>query len=141
MPEKKFHTHSYHREVQINFVRSAGPGGQNVNKVASAAQLRFDVANNISLPSEVKARLIKLAGKRVTTEGVLIIEAKQFRTQDQNRAAALARLDELVRRAKEKPKSRTKTAPTRASKEKRITAKKTRGEIKRGRTKQSAHWE
>lgn len=141
MPQKKSSPPAYHREVQFDFVRSAGPGGQNVNKVATAVQLRFDVAHNTSLPTEVKARLIKLAGKRITTEGVLIIEARQYRTQDQNRTAALGRLDELVRRAKEKPKSRKKTAPTRASKERRISAKKTRGEIKRGRTKQSTHWE
>jgi len=141
MSEKKFSGPAYHRDVQFDFIRSAGPGGQNVNKVATAVQLRFNLAGNTSLPTEVKARLMKLAGKRLTNEGVLIIEARQHRTQEKNRDAALARLDELIRRAKEKPKPRTKTAPTRASKEKRITAKKTRGEIKRGRSKQPSRWD
>ena len=104
------------REVQIDFVRASGPGGQNVNKVATAAQLRFDVQTS-SLPEEVKSRLVQLAGNRVTTEGVLLIEAKRYRTQEQNREDALQRFSDLIRRALVKPKARKKTKPTTASKE------------------------
>jgi ribosome-associated protein len=117
-------------ELQFIFVRSSGPGGQNVNKVATAAQLRFDVMNS-SLPEDVKERLKHLAGRKITDEGVLLIEAKKFRTQEQNREEALNRFIELVRRSFEKPRARRKTKPTRASKEKRIKEKKVRGEIKR----------
>ena len=125
------------RELEIDFVRASGPGGQNVNKVASAAQLRFDVHAS-SLPDEVKARLLQLAGKRITGEGKLLIEAKRFRTQEQNRADALRRLVELVRRALEKPKARRKTQPSRASREERLKEKKRRGEIKK--IRQSKEW-
>ena len=118
------------RELQIDFVRSSGPGGQNVNKVATAAQLRFDV-NASSLPEEVKARLIRLAGNRITSEGVLLIEAKRFRTQEQNREDAIQRFVELLRKALVKPKARKKTRPTQASKEERLKEKKKRGEIKK----------
>src|SRR5215212_9059285 len=86
------------RELQIDYVRSSGPGGQNVNKVATAAQLRFDVPASL-LPDEVKARLIQLAGKRITSEGILLIEAKRFRTQEQNREDAVQRFVDLVRRS------------------------------------------
>ena len=122
------------RELQIDFVRSSGPGGQNVNKVATAAQLRFDV-NASSLPEEVKARLLRLAGNRITTEGVLFIEAKRFRTQEQNREDAVQRFVELVRRALIPPKPRKQTKPTAASKARRIKAKKLRGDTKRLRNK------
>jgi ribosome-associated protein len=118
------------REVQIEFTRASGPGGQNVNKVATAVQLRFDVRAS-SLPEEVKARLIKLGGSRVTEGGILVIEAKRHRTQDANRTDARTRLAELIRRAAAKPKTRRKTKPSRAAKEKRLEAKKQRSVIKK----------
>jgi ribosome-associated protein len=118
------------RELQLDFVRASGPGGQNVNKVATAVQLRFDVHAS-SLPEEVKNRLISIAGKRTTNEGVLVIEARKFRTQEQNRDDAIQRFVELVRKAAVKPKPRRRTKPTQASKEKRLRAKKERGEIKK----------
>jgi ribosome-associated protein len=125
------------RELQIDFVRASGPGGQNVNKVATAVQLRFDV-NASSLSEDVKARLIRLAGNRITAEGVLLIEAKRFRTQEQNRADAIQRFAELVRKSLVKPKTRRKTKPTKASKEERLKVKKKRGEIKK--IRQSTDW-
>jgi ribosome-associated protein len=121
------------RELQFDFVRAAGPGGQNVNKVATAAELRFDVAASASLPDEVKGRLIKLAGKRMTQGGILVIQARRFRTQAQNRADALLRFQELLRRAAQRPRARVKTAPSKSSKEKRLKAKKLHSEIKRTR--------
>jgi ribosome-associated protein len=126
------------RELQIDFVRASGPGGQNVNKVATAAQLRFDV-NTSTLPEAVKGRLIHLAGNRITGEGVLLIEAKRFRTQEQNRADAIQRFIELVRRSLVKPKTRKKTKPTQASREERLKEKKKRGEIKR--LRQERDWQ
>ena len=125
------------RELQIDFVRASGPGGQNINKVATAAQLRFDVRAS-ALPEDVKARLIHLAGNRVTAEGVLLIEAKRFRTQEQNREDALQRFVGLVRKALVKPKARKKTKPTPASKEERLKEKKRRGEIKK--LRQEREW-
>lgn len=122
------------RELQIDFVRASGPGGQNVNKVATAAQLRFDV-NASSLPDEVKARLSRLAGNRITSEGILLIEAKRFRTQEQNREDALQRFVELVRKALIPPKPRKPTKPTTASKAKRLKAKKIKADTKRLRKK------
>jgi ribosome-associated protein len=125
------------RELQIDFVRASGPGGQNVNKVATAAQLRFDVSAS-SLPEEVKGRLIQLSGNRITSEGVLMIEAKRFRVQEQNREDAIQRLVELVQRALIPSKPRKKTKPTQASKEERLNEKRRRGEIKRMR--QEKEW-
>ena len=118
-------------EIRFDFVRSSGPGGQNVNKVASAAQLRFDIRNSTSIPDEIKPRLIKLAGKRVSSEGILLIDARTSRSQSQNRTEALERLKSLILKALHKPKPRRKTKPTAASKEKRLRSNKIRGNLKR----------
>ncbi len=120
-------------ELQFLFVRSSGPGGQNVNKVSTAVQLRFDVGNTPSLPGDVRTRLIRMAGRRITQDGILIIEARQFRTQERNREDAVDRMKELIREAARKPKPRKKTKPTAAAKERRIESKKKRGEIKKAR--------
>jgi ribosome-associated protein len=122
------------RELKFDYIRASGPGGQNVNKVATAVQVRFDVINS-SLTDEVKTRLIHLAGKRMTSEGLLLIEAKRFRTQEQNREDATQRFVELVRKALVKPTARRKTKPTKASKEARLKEKKRSGDIKRLRNK------
>ncbi len=124
---------SLEQEIQLEFIRGSGPGGQNVNKVATAAQLRFDVLNSPSLAADVKMRLVKLAGKRMTETGVLVIEAGRFRTQEKNREDAISRLNELVKKASEKPKARHKTKPTKASQEERLKRKKKRGDIKKKR--------
>ncbi|MFZ5818565.1 MAG: alternative ribosome rescue aminoacyl-tRNA hydrolase ArfB [Chloroflexota bacterium] len=118
-------------ELEFTFVRAEGPGGQNVNKVATAVQLRFDVLHSPSLPEYARLRLLRLAGKRVTDDGVLTIEAKRFRTQEGNREDAQQRFVALVRKALEKPKLRRKTAPSQAAREERLRAKKRRGEIKK----------
>jgi ribosome-associated protein len=114
-------------------VRAPGPGGQNVNKLATAVQLRFDVARSPSLPEDVRARLSRLAGRRLTGDGVLIIEAHRFRTQNRNREDARTRLFELIRAASIAPKVRRSTKPTAASRERRLQEKKVRGAVKRGR--------
>jgi len=118
-------------EIQEKFVHSSGPGGQNVNKVATAVQLRFNVAGSPSLSDEVRSRLIGLAGKRITTDGVLLIEARRHRTQEKNRADAIDRLTELIRRAAVPPKVRRATRPTLASKQRRLESKRRRGETKK----------
>jgi ribosome-associated protein len=122
-------------EIHEDFVRASGPGGQNVNKVSTAVQLRFDITGSPSIPDDVKARLIRLAGKRVTSEGVLIIDARRFRFQERNREDALNRLKELITQASIKPKTRHKTKPSLAAKTKRLEEKKHRAEKKTFRQK------
>ena len=120
-------------EIDLSFVQASGPGGQNVNKVATAAQLRFDAAHSPSLPEDVRQRLTRLAGKRMTADGVLVIDARQFRTQERNRQDALERLVSLIRQAARTPKPRRKTRPPRESKRRRREAKRRRGQVKRRR--------
>ena len=119
------------QEIEFVFIRSTGPGGQNVNKVSSAVQLRFNAQVSPSIPVEVKQRLTRLAGRRMTYEGTLIIEARQYRSQEQNRQAALKRLVRLIQKAAEPPKLRYRTNPTHASVLRRLEAKRKRSEIKR----------
>ena len=121
------------REISEEFVRASGPGGQNVNKVATAVKLRFDVLRSPSLPDEVRRRLIRLAGRKMTRKGELIIDARRFRTQEKNRKDAIDRLIGLVRKAVYKPKPRFKTKPTLASRERRMETKHKRSGIKQAR--------
>ena len=126
------------REIHEDFIRASGPGGQNVNKVATAVQIRFDVAQSPSLPDDVRRRLMRLAGRRITEDGVLIIHARRCRTQKQNRQDAEARLVQLIRKAAHKPRPRRKTTPTHASKIRRLAAKQHRSRTKRLRRSVSA---
>lgn len=118
-------------ELDFSFVHSSGPGGQNVNKVATAVQLRFDVRGSPNLPEAVKVRLEQIAGGRITTEGVLVIDARRYRSQERNREDAIDRLVDLICKAAETPNPRKKTRPTRASQMKRLEGKKKRGEVKK----------
>jgi len=126
------------KELREEFIRASGPGGQNVNKVATAVQLRFNARHSPSLPDDVRARLLRHAGRRVNAAGEIVIEASRFRTQEQNRIDARARLIALIRQATVQPKSRRKTKPSRAAKVRRLEGKKHRGAVKqmRGRVRE-----
>ena len=124
-------------EIDERFIRASGPGGQNVNKVASAVQLRFDARHSPSLPEEVRQRLMRLAGRRLTQEGVLVITAQRHRTQEANRRDALERLVELIRRAAEPPAPRKPTKPTAGSRRRRLETKRRRSAVKRSRSERA----
>ncbi len=120
-------------ELHFEFIRSTGPGGQNVNKVSTTVRLRFDAVHSPALPAMVRERLMQLAGQRMTENGVLVIEARRFRTQEMNRRDALERLAELIRRATEVPKERQETRPSRASQRRRLDSKRRQSTLKRSR--------
>ena len=120
-------------ELTVRFVHASGPGGQHVNKVATACQLRFDAARSPSLPDDVRARLLRLAGRRATADGVIVIDARRYRSRERNREDAEARLARLVERALHRPRPRRATRPNRAARERRLAEKKRRAEIKRRR--------
>jgi len=122
-------------ELQFRFVRASGPGGQNVNKVSSAVELRFDAGRSPALPEGVRTRLLAIAGRRVTNDGVIVIDAQRHRTQERNRADAIERLVDLVRAATVVPRPRRPTRPTRGSHERRLAGKKKRAEHKSGRSR------
>ena len=125
--------HISEKEIREDFIRSGGPGGQNVNKVSTAVQLRFDVKNSSSLPDGVRRRLMRLAGSRMTKDGILVIRAERHRTREQNRQDAIRRLADLIIAATKVPKYRIKTKPTAASRLKRLETKQRRGQLKRRR--------
>jgi ribosome-associated protein len=132
--------HLDERDIQFEFIRASGPGGQNVNKVASSVQLRYDILNSSTLEPDVKQRLIKLVKNRISASGILIIEAKRYRTQEQNKLDAINRLIFLIQKAAHEPQKRIKTKPTFSSKAVRVDEKKRRGEVKRTRQSIPDDW-
>ena len=120
-------------EIKFKFVRSSGPGGQNVNKVSTAVQLRFNVVDSLTLPSDIRSRLMVLAGNRITEEGILVIDAQQYSTQERNRQAAIDRFVNIIKEASIPPKVRRKTKPSAGSKKRRLESKRRRSEVKQSR--------